>query len=119
MLDTTEKLSIWQQNVNKSPSCQHNLLSNNHLANMGIDIIALQEPAINPFNLTIAARDWLPIYPTTHSDSSIRSRAITLIRSNISTNNWTQLDFPSGDVAIVQIKGIWGKITIFNIYNDC
>jgi exonuclease III len=86
---------------------------------MGIDIIALQEPAINPFNLTIAARDWLPIYPSTHSDVSIRSRAITLIRSNISTDNWTQLDFPSGDVAIVQIKGIWGKITIFNIYNDC
>ena len=119
MLDTTEKLTIWQQNVNKSPSCQHNLLSNNHLANMGIDIIALQEPAINPFNLTIAARDWLPIYPTTHSDSSIRSRAITLIRSNISTDNWTQLDFPSGDVTIIQIKGIWGKVTIFNIYNDC
>ena len=119
MLGTTDKLTIWQQNVNKSPSCQHDLISNIHLINMGIDIIALQEPAINPFNLTIAARDWLPIYPSTHGDASIRSRAITLMRSNISSDNWTQLDFPSGDVAIVQIKGSWGKITIFNIYNDC
>ena len=119
MLGTTEKLTIWQQNVNKLPSCQHDLISNNHLVNMGINIIALQEPAINPFNLTIASRDWLPLYPSTHSDASIRSRAITMIRSNISTDNWTQLDFPSGDVAIVQIKGTWGKITIFNIYNNC
>ena len=119
MLDTTDKLTIWQQNVNKSPSCQHDLISNNHLVNLGVDLVALQEPAINPFNLTIAARDWLPLYPSTHSDAAIRSRAITLICSNISTDNWTQLDFPSGDVVIVQIKGTWGKITIFNIYNDC
>jgi hypothetical protein len=72
---------------------------------MRIDIIALQELAINPFNLTIAVRDWLPIYPSTHSDVSIRTRAITLICSNISSDNWTQLDFPSRDVAVIQING--------------
>ena len=119
MLGTTEKLTIWQQNVNKSPACQHNLISSNHLANMGVGLIALQEPAINPFNLTIATRDWTPIYPTQHNDTSTRTRAITLIRSDISTDAWTQLDFPSNDVTIVQVKGLWGKITIFNIYNDC
>ena len=32
---------------------------------------------------------------------------------------WTQLDFPSNDITIVQIKGTWGKITIFNIYINC
>ena len=86
---------------------------------MGVGLIALQEPAINPFNLTIATKDWTPLYPTPHSDTSVRTRAITLIRSNISMDSWTQLDFPSNDVTIVQIKGLWGKITIFNIYNDC
>ena len=119
MVGTTEKLTIWQQNVNKSPSCQHNLISNNHLANMGVGLIALQEPAINPFNLTTATKDWTPIYPTPHGATSDRTRAITLIRSNISTDSWTQLDFPSSDVTIIQINGLWGKITIFNIYNDC
>lgn len=29
-----------------------------------------------------------------------------------------QLDFPSGDVTVIQLTGIWGKLTIFNIYND-
>jgi len=119
MVDTTKKLSIWQQNVNKSPSCQHNLISNNHLANMGVDLIALQEPAINHFNYTIATRDWTPIYPSVHGATPNRSRAIMLLHSNISTDSWTQLDFPSSNVTIIQIKGNWGKITIFNIYSNC
>jgi hypothetical protein len=41
-------IKIWQQNVNKSRACQHNLLSNNFLASDQINIIALQEPAIDP-----------------------------------------------------------------------
>jgi len=76
MLGTTEILTIWQQNVNKSPSCQHNLISSNHLANMGVGLIALQELAINPFNLTITTKDWTPIYPTPHGDTTNRTRAI-------------------------------------------
>ena len=86
---------------------------------MGVGLIALQEPAINPFGFTIAMRDWTPIYPTPHSTMPDRSRVITLIRSNISTDTWMQLDFPSSNVVVIQIVGNWGKITIFNIYNDC
>jgi len=119
MVDTTDKLSIWQQNINKSPTCQHNLISSNHLANMGIGIITLQEPAISSFGLTIAARDWTPIYPTPHGAMPDRTRAITRIHANISTDTWMQLDFPSSNVTVMQITGNWGKLTIFNIYNDC
>ena len=35
------------------------------------------------------------------------------------TDCWEQVDFPSGDVTTICIKGKWGKLTIFNIYNDC
>ena len=35
------------------------------------------------------------------------------------TDNWSQIDFPSGDVTVIQLTGIWGKLTIFNIYNNC
>ena len=119
MLDTTNKLMIWQQNVNKLPSSQHNLISSSHLANMGVGLIALQEPAINPFGFTIATRDWTAIYPSPHGATPNRLRAIMLICLNISTDTWMQLEFPSSDVTIVQIKGSWGKITIFNIYNNC
>ncbi len=42
-----DKLSIWQQNVNKSLTCQHNIISNKRLVTKGINIIALQEPALS------------------------------------------------------------------------
>jgi endonuclease/exonuclease/phosphatase family metal-dependent hydrolase len=83
-------------------------------------IIAIQEPAINSFNLTIVSRDWTPVYPSTHDNDNEanRTRAITFIRANISTDLWTQIDFPSSDVTVVQFNSMWGKITIFNIYNE-
>ena len=111
-------IAIWQQNINKSPACQHNLVSNDALATKGIDIIAIQEPAINSFNQSIASRDWYPIYPTTHKESPSKTRSMLLIRSNINTDSWDQLDFPSRDVTAIQLKGEWGKLTLLNIYND-
>ena len=113
-----DKLLIWQQNVNKSPTCQHDLLSGNKLTKENIDILALQEPAINFNNLSIAAKDWTSIYPSTHDSSPGNTRSLILIRSQFSTDSWTQLDFPSGDVTVIQITGAWGKLTLFNIYND-
>ena len=40
-------ITIWQQNVNKSRICQHDLISSARLIDKHIDIIALQEPAIS------------------------------------------------------------------------
>ena len=116
---TDTNLIIWQQNVNKSPTCQHDLISNAILANTGISIIALQEPAINAFNKTIASKEWIATYPTTHEIHPEKTRSITLIRSTLSTDTWEQINFPSGDVTVTQLKGKWGKLTIFNIYNEC
>jgi exonuclease III len=112
-------LAIWQQNLNKSPLCQHGLISSRRLARHNIDIIALQELSINFLNKTIGSWDWIPLYPTTYEKQPDKTRAVMLIRGDICTENWEQLDFPSGDVTALQIKEEWGTITIFNIYNDC
>lgn len=29
------------------------------------------------------------------------------------------MDFPSGDVTVIQLSGSWGELTLLNIYNDC
>ena len=113
-----DKLSIWQQNVNKSPACQHDIISNNILIRKGINLITLQEPAISGTGFSIASRDWTPVYPSNHSSNPHITRSITLIRADVSTENWNQVDFPSSDVTVIQMTGHWGKITIFNIYND-
>ena len=115
----TEQITIWQQNVNKSPTCQHTLLSNTTLVKHDIAIIALQEPVINPFNNTIASKDWITVYPSTHHTHPNKTRTLTLINTAVSTDAWEQIDFPSGDVTIIVLKGTWGKLSIFNIYNDC
>jgi hypothetical protein len=79
----------------------------------------LQEPHINYLNKTIAARDWTVIYPTMHGNNPECTRSAILIRSCILTNTWLQIDLPSGDITALQIKGEWGRLSIFNIYNDC
>jgi Endonuclease-reverse transcriptase len=112
-------LSIWQHNVNKSSTCQHNLISSGKLIEENISIVALQEPVINFLGKTIASKDWIVVYPTTHKANPVKSRSIILLRALLCTDNWTQIDFPSSDVIAVQLTGTWGKLSIFNIYNDC
>ena len=114
-----ETLHIWQQNLNKSCTCQHDLISSTALTRRGIDIVAPQEPAISSFGTTIASREWIPIYPSTHSKEPSKTRSVLLLRSNLLTENWKQVDFPSGDVTVVQLNGKQGKLTLFNVYNDC
>src|ERR1700677_202065 len=85
-----KSIAIWQQNVNRSSICQHALISSAALARRGIDFIALQEPAINNFGSTIASRDWIPVYPTTHTTDPNKTCSLILVRSNILTEHWTR-----------------------------
>jgi endonuclease/exonuclease/phosphatase family metal-dependent hydrolase/predicted RNA-binding Zn-ribbon protein involved in translation (DUF1610 family) len=113
------ELTIWQQNLNKSQTGQHDLISSGKLMKTGADIAALQEPAINFLGKTIASRDWISLYPTTHEKEQKKTRAITLVSSRLPTESWEQLEYPSGDVVALKLKGIWGQLVLFNIYNDC
>jgi endonuclease/exonuclease/phosphatase family metal-dependent hydrolase len=118
-MDLTDRIAVWQQNVNKSRICQHGLVSNATLVRKGIDVIAIQEPSIDANGYTLASKDWIPIYPTPHRKTDATTRAVTLIRESIKSDIWEQIDFPSPDVVVIQFKGTWGKLLIVNIYNDC
>ena len=116
---TRSEITIWQQNVNKSQTGQHDLISSGKLSYAGIDIVALQEPAMNFLGKTIAAKDWIPIYPSTHEKEPGKTRSLMLISATLPTENWEQVEFPSGNVTVLRMTGDWGKMMIFNIYNDC
>jgi hypothetical protein len=45
--------------------------------------------------------------------------SLFLLRNNILTDQWKQIDFPSSDVTVIQLSGKRGSTYIFNIYNDC
>ena len=97
---------------------KHTLLSNNILITHNIDIIALQEPAVNHFNFSIASKDQISIYPSMHSTLPDKTRMLTLICAAICTDLWEQINFPSGIITVVKIKGEWGNLTLYNIYNE-
>ncbi|KAF9232837.1 hypothetical protein BU15DRAFT_32395, partial [Melanogaster broomeanus] len=83
------------------------------------DILALQEPHINPMKNTISSKRYHVIYPSTrYSAPESKSRAVTLISTYMDSNSWTQLPFPSPDVVVIQLVGSFGRCTMFNIYND-
>jgi hypothetical protein len=112
-------ITIWQQNVNKSPTCQHDLISSKSLIDIEANIVALQEPAICHTNKTIATKDWIVLYPSTHDQHPEQTRSVILIRAALKSDSWQQLDFPSRDVTTIQLTGIWGHLNIYSIYNDC
>lgn len=111
------RLRIWQENLNKSSTAQHCILSGPFTAKE-YDIVAIQEPFIDLLGNTKATPDWNVIYPTQRYSHQERSRAVTLINKRINANNWRQLPFPSSDVTVIQLNGTFGKLTIFNIYDD-
>lgn len=112
------RIRVWQQNLNTSLLAQHSLLNSPIARNW--DIVALQEPHINSMKNTISSPYFHAVYPTTRfSTPGLTSRAVTLISKSFDTNSWQQIAFPSPDVVVIQLRGPFGRCTIFNIYNDC
>ena len=114
---TLSRLRIWQQNLNKSLAAQLTLLNGPIAAQW--DVVAIQEPTIDHrLCLTKANSHWRVVYPTHKFTLDATPRAITLVNTKISTNNWEQIPFPSKDVVIVQFRSAQGVCTLINIYND-
>ncbi|PBK79805.1 hypothetical protein ARMGADRAFT_897149, partial [Armillaria gallica] len=83
------------------------------------DILCEQEPYIDLYGNAKSNSKWEMVYPSLqHSERSGPVWAVTLINKGISTNSWEQLHFPSNNVVVIQVCGSWGRLTIFNIYND-
>ena len=112
-------IKIWQQNVNKSRLCQHDLISSGRLTREGIDIIALQEPYINYIGGTITSNEWTVIFPTIHKKEPAKTRSIIFIRTSMVTDRWSQIDINSEDITAIKIYGDWGTLALFNAYIDC
>lgn len=81
--------------------------------------MTLQEPYIDAYKNTKATHNWTVIYPSDHLRDEGASRSVILVNKKLNSNNWHQIHIPGKDVTGVQLSGEFGRITIFNIYNDC
>ena len=82
------------------------------------DICAIQEPAINSFNNTLANTKWRVVYPKTHFQHPKKTRSVIFVSTAVSTNMWHSLDTDSGDLTAIRLKTDAGTVDIYNIYND-
>lgn len=111
-------LRILQINLNKSAGAHYKLLNIN-LHNEW-DIVLMQEPHRNFFKHISTPRGFRQVYPSTEVRKNGVVRSGIWINEQLSTNTWKAIDIKgTADVTAVQIHGAFGKLTIFNIYNDC
>jgi hypothetical protein len=113
----TIPLKIYQQNVMKTKTAAMHLI--NRGLHTAFDIIALQEPYLDSIANTRANFHWHVIYPTSKFEDSSRVRSVILVNKRLQTNNWDQIPLDNNDVTAIKIRGTFGSIDIFNIYNDC
>ena len=115
--NTTKHLRIWQQNVAKSSTAQHDVLA--YANPREWDIIALQEPYLDYLGLTRANTHWNVIYPSNKNlDNQNRVRSIILVNTNIQSSQVQQIKVPSSDITAITITTSTRTLVLFNIYND-
>ena len=114
---TIHSLRICQLNVGKSLDCQSELI--NTISPKDYDLILIQQPYLDHLKNTRATPYWSVVYPTCHlHEKSARTRAITLVNKNLSTNAWSSIDNNSPDIVAIQLRANVGQVYIFNVYND-
>ena len=110
-------LRIWQQNVAKSSTAQHNLIG--RADPLEWDIIAIQEPYLDHLHLTRASIYWNVIYPSNRGlDSQTCTHSIILVNTNIHSKQVSQIGIQSSNVTAVQICTNSCSVILINVYNN-
>lgn len=78
-----DRLTILQQNTNKSDDCAHDLLQSTNE-----DIVAIQEPYVDFLGRTRALPQYRVIYPLRHLDlhATTPSRSLLLVNTSLRTD---------------------------------
>ena len=113
-----KSLSILQINLNKSEKAHLDLI--NEKLSLKYDIILIQDPYTTAFNGIRTPTHFRPVYPINRFQDDAQIQAVTWVNVRLDTKDWVTLDIPdSNDITAIQLKGPYGKLAIFNIYNDC
>ena len=110
-------LQILQINLNKSEKAHLDLI-NNKLTN-NWDLVLIQEPHTTFFQSVRTPPKFRPVFPTDRGRNA-QVRSVIWVNASLDTKFWKIIEIPeTNDITAIQIKGPYGRITIFNVYNDC
>ena len=111
-------ITLLQVNLNKSEKAHLDII--NKKVSQKYNVMLIQEPYTTKFNAIQTPTNFRPVYPTNRLQNDAQIRSIIWVNKRLNMNNWTILDIPdTNDITAIQLKGPYGKLTIFNIYNDC
>ena len=118
--NTNNRLRILQINLNKSEKAHLNII--NEKVSKNYDLMLIQEPYTTTFNAIRTPTNFRPVFPAhrlqNQNDEQIQS--VIWVNKSLNTGNWISLDIPgTSDITAIQLKGPYGSLSIFNIYNDC
>ena len=114
-----KSIVLLQINLNKSEKAHLDII--NEKVSEKYDIILIQEPYTTKFNAIRTPANFRPVYPSNRfQDADVQIRSVIWVNKRLDTKDWTILDIPdTSDITAIQLKGPYGRLTIFNIYNDC
>ena len=112
------KLRILQINLNKSEKAHLDLI--NERVSSNYDLMLIQEPHTTKFNAIRTPSNFRPIFPRNRYQDDAQIRLVIWVNKQLETKDWKIIDIKdTNDITAMQLKGNYGKIMIFNIYNDC
>ena len=112
------KLKIIQINLNKSKKAHLDII--NKKVSHKYDIMLIQEPYTTAFNGVRTPSNFRPVFPKNRFKDDSQIRSMIWVNKHLETRYWKAVDVPNtNDITAIQLSGAYGKVTIFNIYNDC
>jgi hypothetical protein len=113
------RLRILQINLNKSAKAHLELY--NKVLRKDWDFVLVQEPYVTAMGNIRTPTGYIPVIPVDrYKDGASTTRAVIWVSSDLGTNSWKILNVPgTNDITVIQLAGIYGRLTIINIYNDC
>lgn len=112
-----KRLRIWQQNINKSKKAHMDLINSN--VHKEWDVLLLQEPYIDIFGNSKGNPMWTVLYPADKGTSNKVVRSVIMVKGAMKSDTYEEIKVPgSNDITAIQISGAYGRLAIFNIYND-
>ena len=112
------KIRILQVNLNKSEQAHLDII--NEEVSKNYDIMLIQEPYATRLNAIRTPTNFSSVFPSNRFKEDTTTRSVIWVNKSLDTSNWMAISIPdTSDITAIQLKGEYGKITIFNIYNDC
>ena len=112
------KIRIMQINLNKSERAHLDII--NEKVSSKYDIMLIQEPYTTQFNAIRTPANFRPVSPKGIRTQESQIRSVIWVNKQLETRHWKILDVEgSNDITAIQLQGEYGKVTIFNVYNDC